>query len=80
MDNEAGTFANRALHFDAAAVRLDNRLDKTQTQPETALRAALVASIEALPDVRQMLWRDAGSGVADRHDRGVSVTRDTQMH
>src|SRR5215831_2342784 len=34
MDNEAGTFAYRALHFDAASVRVDDRSDKTQTQPK----------------------------------------------
>jgi hypothetical protein len=37
MDNEAGTFAYRALHFDAAPVRVDDRSDKTQTQPKAAL-------------------------------------------
>jgi len=37
MDNEVGTFAYRALHFDAAAMRVDDGSDKTQTQPKAAL-------------------------------------------
>ena len=68
MDNEAGTFAYRALHFDAAAVRVDDRSDKTQTQPEAALRAALVAPIEALPDARDFFSRNSGAGVCDCDD------------
>jgi hypothetical protein len=73
MDNEAGTFANRASHFDASAVRLDYRSDKTQTQPEAALRAALVTPIEALPDPRDFLSRNSGAGVSDCDDHLIGA-------
>ena len=73
MDNEAGTFAYRALHFDAAAVRVDDRSDKTQTQPKAALCAALVTAIETLPDPRDFFVRNSGAGVSDCDDPFIST-------
>ena len=73
VDNEAGTFANRALRFDAAAVRVDDRANKTQTQPEAALRAALITAIETLPDTRNFFSGDSGAGVSDCDDNVIGA-------
>src|SRR5215467_6390824 len=71
VENEAGPFANRALHFDVTAVRVDDRANEAQTQPEPALRAALVAAIETLPNARNFFGGNSVAGVSDCDDHFI---------
>ncbi len=54
-------------------MRVDDRADKLKPQP--ALRAALVAAIETLPDARNFFGRNSGAGVLDRDDKFIGARR-----
>ena len=73
-DREGGTRARRAFDLQLGPVPLRHVLDDRQPQAGAAglTRTAAVDSIEALGQARQVLRRDAGSGVADR-EHGAAV-------
>jgi hypothetical protein len=62
---EFGALSRFAGYFDMAAVGFDECFDKAQSEAKTALGAALVAAIEAVPDFGEFVGRDAHAGVAE---------------
>jgi len=54
-------------HRHPVAMSLDPRLDDAETEPEAALRAAVVAAIETPPGSSLFLRRNAGAATAEVH-------------
>jgi hypothetical protein len=48
-------------------MRFDDRLDQTQSQTEAALRATLIAAIQAGPDARLFIRGNSHAVVAELH-------------
>src|SRR5688572_20931438 len=62
-DDEGGPAAGLGLDIDGAAVRGDDGADQTQPESKSALRPALIAAVETIPDVRQIVRRDPDAGI-----------------
>src|SRR5690606_33282866 len=68
-----------ALDPDAAAVRLDDALGDGEAEADAA--AARVAGLpEAVEEVRELIGRDAGPGVADLEAHLVAIAFDVDAH
>src|ERR1700674_2711458 len=78
-DGEIGARPGRAFDRQAAAVAIETVLHQRQTEAGAALGAALadIDPVEPLGQARQVLRRDAGAIIANRHDRlpGISARR-----
>ncbi len=74
VDREGAAVARRALHHDSPAVRLDDLADDAQAQAAAVdLRHnCVVAAVERLDDVREIVGRAADAGIP--HGSGVSPT------
>ena len=59
------------------AVRDHNRSNEAQPKPEPPFRTTLVAPIQAIPDMREVVRRDADAGIRhiEAHDRPFSTRR-----
>src|SRR5207253_8667321 len=73
-EREGGALAHGALDRDLAAVRLDDRLDDVEAQPEPRLaRGAGILDVphlvEAVEDLLQVLGRDSGPAVLHRDEQ-----------
>jgi len=47
---------------------LHNGFDQTETQPKPTLRAAFIPTVQAIPNLREFLWRNAHAGIGDGND------------
>jgi hypothetical protein len=65
MDGELGALAGLARHFDAAMVGFDEGFDEAEAQTQAALGTALVAAIEAVPNLALFIGRKSHAGVAE---------------
>ena len=75
FDDERGPAAGFGFHIDRAAVRGDDSADQTQPESKSALRPALIAAVETIPDVRQIVRRDPDAGIRNikAHDRALTA-------
>ena len=74
-DDERGPAPGFDFHIDRTAVRGDDSADQTQSESKSALSPALIAAIETLPDVRQIVRRDPDTGIRNSkaHDRAITA-------
>jgi hypothetical protein len=63
-ETEGGSLAFLALNPDLAAVGLDNMLGNSQSQPAPLSGTGLICFKKTLKDMRQIIGRDAYSGVS----------------
>ena len=70
LEREGRAAAGPARGRHHSAMALDDRFDDRQSKATTGRvpRTGRIHLIEPIEDVRQMLGRDARSGIADRHD------------
>ena len=66
-------------HVDSALVRLHDRLDHAQAQSKATLRAAVISTIQALPDVGKVLRGDAYASICHRDDDLVLFLRRAEV-
>src|SRR5690606_23314819 len=72
---EGAALAGDALGPDAAAVQLDQRLGDAEAEASAAdpARVRVVHAVEAVPDARQVLGRDADALVGDRDAQELAL-------
>src|SRR5437867_11589560 len=71
-DRESGPLTGRADHRDVAAMNLDDPLGNRQTEARAAcLIRRCSAAVEAVENVRHILWLDSGTRVAHLYNQMV---------
>ena len=67
------SFIRAACDRDIATVSLGNCPRQAETEADTGLRPALIASVESFKNMGKITWGNADSGVSDRQDDLSSV-------
>src|SRR5438046_1699367 len=65
-----------AMNLDGPAMSFDDGFHKTQSQPKTSLRPALIAAIKAAPDFLLFVGGDADARIVKTHFRFAVIARD----
>src|SRR5688572_1228594 len=77
-DVDGGAAPALALHLDASALHVDGALDDGEPEASARRRAHVLASIEAVEQVRQVVLGDAHAAVAHRAAHAVALDRQLQ--
>src|SRR5262249_48913000 len=68
IECEQRAYARITGDLDAPLVRLHHRFDQAQSQSQSSLRAALIATVEAVPDLGRFFRRNPNAGIFNRDD------------
>src|SRR5215831_15361552 len=68
IECEQRAYARLTGDLDAPLVRLHHRFDQAQSQSQSPLRAALIATVEAVPDLGRFFRRNPNAGIFNRDD------------
>src|SRR5262249_20980314 len=72
--------ARLTVDFDAPLVRLHHRFDQAQSQSQSSLRAALIATVEAVPDLGRPLRRNPNAGIFNRDNGLLPMPKSSQVN